>query len=100
MRLDGQVHSAGLEDCEHSSHPVQIALGHHCDHTLATQPSRQQSSCQLIGMSIELQVRPLSVTVHGRDGVRVCPNSLLEQLVRPAVRYHSARPCKAINLET
>src|SRR5207249_1871610 len=63
------------------------------------QPPRQQSSCQLIGMSIELPVRPLNVAVHGRDGVRVCANSLLEQLVDPAVRQPSARSGEAIELE-
>src|SRR5438105_15086353 len=51
-------------------------------------------------MSIELPVRPLSVAVHGRNGVRVCPNSLLEQLVDPAVWQLSARSGEAVQLET
>src|SRR5438094_1919072 len=50
-------------------------------------------------MSIELPVRPLSVAVHGRNGVRVCPNSLLEQLVDPAVWQLPARSGEAIELE-
>src|SRR5207302_8805987 len=63
-------------------------------------PPRQQGSCQLIGMSIEPSVRPLSVAVDGRNVVRVCPSSLLEQLVDPAVWQLSARSGEAVQLET
>ena len=44
MRLDGQVHAAGLEDRKDGGHPVQIALGHHRHDTFAAQPPRQQGS--------------------------------------------------------
>jgi hypothetical protein len=37
--------------------------------------------------------------VHGRDGVRVCPSSLLEYLVDPAVWQRPARSGEAIELE-
>ncbi len=67
---------------------------------MAGEPPRQQSSCQLICASIKLSVRQLSVAVHGRNGVRVCPNALLEQLVDPAVWQLSARSGEAIKLET
>src|SRR5437879_13505517 len=100
MRLDGEVRATGLEDREDSGHPVQVALGHHSDNAFAAQPPRQQGSRQLIGTAVELPVGPLPVAVHGRNGVRVCPNSLLEQLVDPAVWQLSARSGEAIKLET
>ncbi len=99
MRLDGQIRAAGLEDREHSGDPVQIALGHHCHDTFPGQPPRQQGSRQLIGMCIELPVRPPSVAMLGRNGVRVYASSLFEQLVRPAVRQLSAGPGEAMKLE-
>jgi len=78
MGLDRQVRAAGLEDPEHCSHPVQVALGHHGDDAFAAESSRQQGSCQLIGTAVELPVGPVTVAVHGRDGVRVCADALLD----------------------
>src|SRR5947207_13105411 len=98
MRLDGEVRATGLEDRDDSSHPVQVALGRYSDDAFAAQSPRQQGSCQLIGTAVELPIGPLSVAVHGRDGVRVCPNSLLEQLVDPAVRQLRARSSEPMKL--
>ncbi|MFD8215500.1 hypothetical protein ACFV2U_17605 [Streptomyces sp. NPDC059697] len=50
-------------------------------------------------MRVELPVGPLLVAVHGRDGVRVHPHALLEQLVEPAVRQLPARPGQPVELE-
>ena len=36
--------------------------------------------------------------MHGRDGVRVCPSALLEELVGAAVRQHSAWSGEAMKL--
>lgn len=50
-------------------------------------------------MRVELPVGPLLlVAVHGRDGVRVHPHALLEQLVEPAVRQLPARPGQPVEL--
>src|SRR5439155_22241414 len=92
--------ATGLEDREHSSHPVQIALGHHAHDAFARQPPRQKGSCQLIGASIELSVRPLCVAVYGRDGVRMGAGSFLEQLVGAALGQISTPCCEAVKLET
>src|SRR5439155_13387724 len=51
------------------------------------------------GASIERSIRQLSVTVYGRDGVRVCPSSFLEQLVGAAVGQISTPSGEAIKLE-
>src|SRR5438309_3240871 len=99
MRLHGQVRAASLEDREYRSQPVQITLRHYSYDTFAGQPPRQQGSCQLIGANVEFPVRPLFVAVQGRDGVRVCPNSFLEQLVDPAVGQSPVRPSEAVKLE-
>jgi len=99
MRLDRQVRAAGLEDREHRGHPVKVALGHYGDDVFAAQAARQQRSCELIRTAVEQPVGPLPVAVHGRDGVRVCSNSLLEQLMDSAVRQLPARPREAIKLE-
>ena len=97
--LDGEVHATGLEDREDGGHPVEVALGHHRDDTFAAQPPRQQGSSQPVGMGVELPVGPLPVGVHGRDGVRVCLDPLLEQLVHPAVRQLPAGPGEPFELE-
>src|SRR5206468_12980742 len=76
------------------------ALRHHALDAFAGQPPRQQGLCQLIGASIELSVRQLSVAVYGRDGVRVYPRSFLEQLVGAAVGQISTPSGEAIKLET
>src|SRR5439155_6279800 len=51
------------------------------------------------GASIERSIRQLSVTVYGRDGVRVCPSSFLEQLVGAAVGQISTPSGEAMKLE-
>ena len=99
MRLDRQVHPAGLEDRQHRRHPVQVALGHHRHHALAAQPPRQQRPAQLVRPGVELGVGPLPVAADGRDGVRVRPHPLLEQLVHPAVRQLPARSGQPVELE-
>src|SRR5213594_3158765 len=99
MRLDRQVRATGLEDREHRGHPVKVALGHYGDDVFAAEAARQQRSCELIGTAVELAVGPLPVAVHGRDGVRVCPGPLLEQLVNSAVRQLPERSGEAIELE-
>ena len=35
VRLDGEVHTAGLEDREDGGHPIQVALGHHRHHVFS-----------------------------------------------------------------
>ena len=85
MRLDGQVHAAGLEHRKNGGHPVQVAFGHHRDDALTAQPPSQQCATQPVGAGVEFGVGPLPIAVHGRDGVRVRPDPLLEQLVEPAV---------------
>ena len=92
----GQVHATGLEHREDSGHPVQVALGHHRDDTLAAQPARQQRPPQPVGAGVELPVGPLPVAVHGRDGVRVRRHPLLEQLVQPAVRQRRGAVRRAL----
>ena len=72
--------------------------------TTATTPSRRspraaQRPRQPVGLRVELPVGPPPVAVHGRDGVRVHPHALLEQLVEPAVRQLSARPGQPVELE-
>src|SRR5262249_52333171 len=91
---------SGLEDREHGSHPVQIALGHDAHDRFASQPPRQKGSCQLIGASIELSVSPLSVAVYSRDGLWMRPRSFLEQLVSAAVGQISTPSGETIKLET
>jgi hypothetical protein len=98
MRLDGQVHAAGLEHREDRGHPVQVALGHHRDDMLAAQPARQQGARQPVGPGVELGVSPLHAAVPGRDDVRVRRHLLLEQLVKPAVRQLPARPGEPFDL--
>ncbi len=99
MRLDRQVCAAGLEDREDGGEPVEVALRHHGDDAFAAQPVRQQGSCQPVRTAVELAVRPLPLAVDGRDGVRVCPNVLLEQLVDAAVRQLRAPAGEPVQLE-
>ena len=73
VRLDRQVHPAGLEDGDDGGHPVQVALGDHRDHALAAQPAGQQGPAQPVGAGVELPVGPLPAAVHGGDRVRVRP---------------------------
>src|SRR5439155_14982905 len=51
------------------------------------------------GASIERSIRQLSVTVYGRDGVRVCPSSFLEHLVGAAGGQISTPSGEAMKLE-
>ena len=99
MRFYGQIRAAGLEDREDGSHPVQVPLGHHRDDPLATQSTREQGSCQPVRPGVELGIGPLPVAVHGRDGVRVGPHPLLEQLVHPPVRQVPVRSGETFELE-
>src|SRR2546427_10122918 len=99
MRLDRQVRATGLEDREHRGHPVEVALGHYGDDVFAAEAARQQRSCELIRTAVELPVGPLPVAVHGRHGVRVCSNSLLEQLMDSALWQLPARSREALQLE-
>ncbi len=98
MRLDRQVHAAGLEHREDGGHPVQGALGHHRDDTFAAQAPRQQGPRQPVGPGVELPVGPLPLAAHGRDGIRVRPHPLLEQLVEPLVRQRPARAGQPFDL--
>ena len=72
--------------------------------TTATTPSRRSprassARAEPVGVRVELPVGPVPVAVHGRDGVRVHPHALLEQLVEPAVRQLPARPGQPVELE-
>ena len=99
VRLDGEVYAAGLEDREHRGHPIQVALGHDGDDAFAAEPARQQGPCHLIGAAVELLVSPRRISVHGRDGVRMCTNLLLEQFVDPAVRQLPPRSSETMKLK-
>ena len=63
--------------------------------TAATTPSRRRPwasrARQPVGPGVERPIGQGAVAVHGRDGVRVVPHVLLEQLVDPTVRYRSPR---------
>ena len=63
--------------------------------TTATTPSRRRPwanrARQPVGPGVERPIGQGAVAVHGRDGVRVVPHVLLEQLVDPTVRYRSPR---------
>ena len=63
--------------------------------TTATTPSRRRPwasrARQPVGPGVERPIGQGAVAVHGRDGVRVVPHVLLEQLVYPTVRYRSPR---------
>src|SRR5438874_1763275 len=76
-----------------------LALSYDADDTYASKPPRQQGPCHLICTRIELSVRQLSVAAHGRDGVRVYPNLLLEQLVHATLWQLSAASSEAMQLE-
>ena len=63
--------------------------------TTATTPSRRRPwanrARQPVGPGVERPIGQGAVAVHGRDGVRMVPHVLLEQLVDPTVRYRSPR---------
>ena len=91
MRLDRQIHTAGLENREHRGQPVEVPLGHHADDRFARDAARHQGSGNLIGTTIELAVGELVRAVHGGDGVRTVLGLDLEQLVGPAVGQRATR---------
>ena len=95
----GRYTPPGLEDGEDRSHPVQVAFGHHRDDPSGRSPRASRARAELVGPRVELPVGPLPVAVHGRDGVRVRPHPLLEQLVDPAVRQLPARSGEPFELE-
>ena len=99
VRLDGQVHPAGLEDRQDGGHPVQVAFGHHGHDALAAKTPGQQGPGQPVRPGVELGVGPLPVAAGGRDGVRVHPDPLLEQLVHPPVRALPVRSGQPVELE-
>lgn len=95
----GRYTPCGLEDSEDGGHPVQVALGHHRDDTLAAQPPRQQGSSHPVGARVEFPIRQLLLPVHRGDGIRVSGHPLLEQLVEPVVRQLPAWTGEFFELE-
>ena len=72
--------------------------------TTATTPSRRsprasRARASRLARALSSRVGPLPAAVHGRDGVRVRPHPLLEQLVDPAVRQLPARSGEPFELE-
>ena len=100
MRLDGQVHAAGLEHRQDGRDPVQGALGHHRYDPFAAQPSGLQRSGQPVRAGIELGVGPVPVALNGRHRVRACLHPLLEQLMGPAVGQLAVPSGQPFELET
>src|SRR5207237_7560436 len=94
MWLERQVRATRLENRKHGSHPVEIALGHHADDSLAHYAARYQSSCQLIRARIEGSICHPAVAMHDRDSIWVCPRALLEDFMGAAGRQPTARSRK------
>ncbi len=92
MRVDGQVHAAGLEDAEHAGRPVEVALGHDGDRVLRAEPLGQQGAGHPVGPGVEVRVRQAAALVDHGDGVRMPAHPFLEQFVEPAVRQRTTRP--------
>ena len=72
--------------------------------TTATTSSRRspwasRARASRLARRVELAVRPVPVPVHRRDGVRLYPHTLLEQLVHAAVGQHPVRPVETLELE-
>ena len=98
MRLDGQVHAAGLEHGQDGGHPVQGPLGHHRDHVFAPQSPGQQGARQPVGPCVEFPVRPLPLAAHRCDGIRVLSYFFLKYFVEPPFRQHPARAGEPFDL--
>src|SRR5881394_3798129 len=99
MRVDGQVRATGLEDREHRSHPIEIALGYDSHDSFAGESPCQEGSRELIGASIERSVSQLPVAMDCRHSLRVRASAVLKQFMGRAVWQRAARPGKTIQLE-
>ncbi len=99
VRLDRQVHPAGLEHRQHRGQPLRGALRDHRHGVLTAQPAGEQGPAQPVGPLIHLLVRPAARAVHHRHRLRMHPHPLLEQLVRPTVRQVTPGSGQLLQLE-
>jgi hypothetical protein len=56
VRLQRQVHAAGLEDRQHGRHPVEVALHHDRDDPLPFQPLGEEGAGDPVGVRVELRI--------------------------------------------